>query len=151
MGNFFGSIYCAFEKLFGRDLSNYLWGYTSENEVNHYIGYGLWMLGISLAVVLLYYYVINHPRLCNWWGWLIFLVVNAGINLWMGWQMLLQDYFDELMVTVDPATNETIALDVTEANIFGFGFSHMLISIGAFLIFTFSLKWWSTNCSHAPF
>ena len=87
MGEFFGSIYCWFEEFFGLDLANYLWGEASpQSQTNAFIGIGLTMLGISLGVVLIYYYAVNHPRLNNWWGWGIFLLINAVINFIVGWR-----------------------------------------------------------------
>ena len=70
MGEFFGSIYTAlFEGLFGINLADYLWGVTSQDGANLYIGIGLWMFGVSLLVAVLFYYIIDHPRLNTWWGW----------------------------------------------------------------------------------
>ena len=64
MGELFGSIYCWFEEFFGIELANYLWGQSSPlSQTNSYIGIGWTMLGISLAIVLIFYYAINHPRL----------------------------------------------------------------------------------------
>lgn len=152
MGEFFGSIYCIFEDFFGLDLAEYMWGSSSPlSQTNSFIGVGLWMFGISLAMVLLYYYVVNHPRLNNWWGWLIFLVVNAVINFIVGWQWVLKDFYDSKMVTVDPSTNLQVPLNIGETEILCFGVSNMLLSIAAFIIFSFITKWWSTNCSRSPF
>ena len=81
MSEFFGSIYCWLEDFFGIELAENLWGESSPEQLrNMFIGIGLTMLVISLVVAVCYYYVINHPRLNNWWGWLIFLGVNAAIN-----------------------------------------------------------------------
>lgn len=64
MGEIFGSLYSSiFEDFYGLDLANYLWGTTSENGTNQYIGIGLWMLCISLLVAVVFYYVVNHPKL----------------------------------------------------------------------------------------
>lgn len=63
-----------------------------------FIGIGLTMLVITLLVAVCYYYIINHPRLNNWWGWLIFLGINAVINFVVGWQWVLKDYYAGLMV-----------------------------------------------------
>ncbi|MGN0223800.1 MAG: hypothetical protein ACI4AM_07215 [Muribaculaceae bacterium] len=150
MGNFFGSIYSIFQNFIGIDLTNYLLGVTAASEKNEFIFYGLWMLVISLVIAIIFYYVINHPKLCNWWGWCIPLVVNAGINFWMGWQMLLQDFYDNKMVYIDPTTNLETPLEICESDILCFGVANMSLSIVAFIIFTFCIKWWSTNCSHAP-
>lgn len=152
MGEFFGSIYCIFEDFFGLELAEYLWGQASpESTTNSFIGIGFWMLGISIAMTLIYYYAVNHPRLNNWWGWGIFLLINAAINFIVGWQIVLRDYYDGLMVTIDPSTNMNVPLNIGESEILCFGVSNMIISIVAFIIFSFIVKWWSPNCPHAPF
>jgi hypothetical protein len=102
-------------------------------------------------MVLIYYYVLNHPRLNQWWGWGIFLVVNAVINFIVGWQWVLADYYDGKMITIDPATNLQTPLNIGESEILCFGVSNMFLSILAFIILSFCFKWWSSNCSRAPF
>lgn len=152
MGEFFGSIYCWFEEFFGIELANYLWGESSLlSQTNSFIGIGWSMFGISFAMVLIYYYVINHPQLNHWWGWIIFLVINGIINFIVGWQWVLKDYYDGKMITIDPATNLQMPLNIGESEIIYFGVSNMFISVIAFIAFSFILKWWSTNCSRAPF
>lgn len=152
MGEFFGSIYCWFEEFFGIELANYLWGESSLlSQINSFIGIGWSMFGISFAMVLIYYYVINHPQLNHWWGWIIFLVINGIINFIVGWQWVLKDYYDGKMITIDPATNLQMPLNIGESEIIYFGVSNMFISVIAFIVFSFILKWWSTNCSRAPF
>ena len=152
MGEFFGSIYCWCEEFFGIELANYLWGESSLlAQTNSFIGIGWSMFGISFAMVLIYYYVINHPQLNHWWGWIIFLVINGIINFIVGWQWVLKDYYDGKMITIDPATNLQMPLNIGESEIIYFGVSNMFISVIAFIVFSFILKWWSTNCSRAPF
>ena len=152
MGEFFGSIYCWFEDFFGLELAEYMWGASSPISPNNsFIGIGFTMFGISLAMVLVYYYVINHPRLNNWWGWFIFLGINAIINFIVGWQWELKDYYDNKMVTINPSTNLQVPLNIGESEILYFGVSNMILSIFAFIIFSFIFKWWSSNCSRAPF
>lgn len=152
MGEFFGSIYCWFEEFFGIELANYLWGESSLlSQTNSFIGIGWSMFGISFAMVLIYYYVINHPQLNHWWGWIIFLVINGIINFIVGWLWVLKDYYDGKMITIDPATNLQMPLNIGESEIIYFGVSNMFISVIAFIVFSFILKWWSTNCSRAPF
>ena len=152
MGEFFGSIYCWFEEFFGIELANYLWGESSLlSQTNSFIGIGWSMFGISFAMVLIYYYVINHPQLNHWWGWIIFLVINGIINFIVGWQWVLKDYYDGKMITIDPATNLQMPLNIGESEIIYFGVYNMFISVIDFIVFSFILKWWSTNCSRAPF
>ena len=129
MGELFGSIYCWFEEFFGIELANYLWGQSSPlSQTNSYIGIGWTMLGISLAIVLIFYYAINHPRLNHWWGWGIFLMVNALINFIVGWQLVLKDYYGGKMVTIDPATDLQIPLNIGGAEIICFGVSSSVLS-----------------------
>lgn len=134
MGEFFGSIYCWFEEFFGIELANYLWGESSLlSQTNSFIGIGWSMFGISFAMVLIYYYVINHPQLNHWWGWIIFLVINGIINFIVGWQWVLKDYYDGKMITIDPATNLQMPLNIGESEIIYFGVSNMFISVIAFI------------------
>lgn len=51
MGEFFGSIYCWFEDVFGLELANYLWGNVSpDQQTNMYVPIGFTMLAVSLLV-----------------------------------------------------------------------------------------------------
>ena len=152
MGEFFGSMYCWFEDFFGLDLANYLWGDTSTmSDTNSFIGVGLSMFIISLLLVVAYYYAIDHPRLSHWWGWGIFLLANAIINFVVGWQYVLRDYYAGRMVTIDPSTDLQTPLDIGESEILCFGVSNMLLAIVVFFVFSLGIKWWSRNCSQAPF
>ncbi len=152
MGEFFGSIYCWLEDFFGLELADYLWGQSSpEQQSNMYIGIGLSMLCISFFMVVTYYYLVNHPRLNNWWGWLIFASVNAIINFVVGWQWILKDYYDGLMVTKSATTGKMEDLHIYESDILAFGVTNMIDAIIVFLIFSYIIKWWSSNCSRAPF
>lgn len=152
MGEFFGSIYCWFEEFFGLDLANYLWGESSPLQAtNMFIGVGIVMLLSSLAFAVIYYYVLNHPKFNNWWGWLIFFGVNAFINFIWGWQRVLKDYYEGLMVTTDKATGKTVDLPISETDILAFGVTNMILGMLAFIIISYLIKWWSTNCSRAPF
>lgn len=152
MGEFFGSLYCIFEEFFGLALADYLWGTASPRSTdNSFIGIGLWMFSISFVVSLIYYYVVNHPKLNNWLGWGVFLAINAVINFLVGWQIVLGYYYDGLMVRLDPQTNTYVPLNIGESDILCFGVSNMFLSIIVFIIISFIVKWWSTNCSRAPF
>lgn len=152
MGEIFGNLYCLFEDFFGIELANYLWGQSSPQQfTNMYIGIGLSMVVISLLVMILFYYVINHPKMCNWWSWMIFLGANAIINFIVGWQWVLSDFYKGLMVTLDPATNQEIPLAISESDILCFGISNMIISVVVFILCSYLFKWWSSSVSKAPF
>ena len=152
MGELFGSIYCWLEDFFGLELANYLWGESAPEQTgNMFIGIGLSMLAISLFVAACYYYVINHPRLNNLFGWLIFFVLNAIVNLIVGTQWLLKDYYAGKMVTENKATGKLEDLPIDVSDIFAFGVTNMLDAMIAFTLISYLIKWWSTNCSRAPF
>ncbi len=152
MGEFFGSLYCVFEDLFGLELADYLWGHSSPlATTNAFISIGLWMFGISLAVCLLYYYAIDHPRWSNCLGWGVFLLINAVINFLVGWQWVLDDYYADKMVRRNPVTDLLEPLNIGTSDFLCFGVSNMLLSILAFIIFSLIVKWKSTNSSHSPF
>ncbi len=152
MGEFFGSIYCWLEDFFGIELANYLWGESSPEQLsNMFIGIGLSMLCITFVIVVFYYYVVNHPRLNNWWGWLIFCSINAIINFIVGWQWVLKDYYDGFMVKKDAATGKMVDLSIYKSDLLAFGVTNMMDAILAFLFISYIIKWWSTNCSRAPF
>ena len=152
MGEFFGSIYCVFEELFGLELAEYLWGNSSPlSQNNQFIAIGFWMLGISLAIAIIYYYVVNHPRLCHWWGWGIFSIFTLLINFIIGWQWVLKDLYEGKMIGIDPVTNQNVPLNIFESDCIYFGVSNMLLSLVAFFIISCLFKWWSSYCASAPF
>lgn len=152
MGEIFGSIYCWFEDFFGLELADYLWGVASPvQQGNMFIGIGLSMLGITLFIAVAFYYLIDHPRLHNWWGWGIFMGINAFVNFIVGWQWVLKDYYNGKLVAKSPITGKIEDLAISTSDILAFGVTNMLDSIIAFIIISYVIKWWSTNCSHAPF
>jgi hypothetical protein len=152
MGELFGDLYCWLEDFFGLELADYLWGLSSPQQTgNMYIGIGMTMLCISFLATIAYYYLLNHPRLNNWWGWSIFLAFNAVLNFVVGWQWVLKDYYDGLMVKISSETGKEIDLPIYESDILAFGVTNMIDSIIAFIVFSYIIKWWSSNCSRAPF
>lgn len=152
MGEFFGSIYCWLDEFFSLELADYLWGLSSpEQTSNMFIGIGLSMLCVSFIVTVCYYYLINHPHLNNWWGWLIFLGINALINFIIGWQWVLKDFYADFMKEKVAATGQLVDLPIYPDDILAFGVTNMIDAIIAFVLFSYIIKWWSTNCSRAPF
>lgn len=152
MGEFFGSIYCLFEDVFGLELANYLWGNSSPyQQTNMYVPIGFTMLGISLVACALYYFVIDHPKLAKWWGWLIFMGSNAVVNFLVGWQWVLRHSYIGYMVKTDPATNQEVDLNISYGDMLCFGFANLLLAIMAFALMSLLMKWWSKNSSNSPF
>lgn len=159
MANILGQIYGWFQSLFGQDLSYYLWGYdpategyTNPNLYNHI---GLIAIAISLLLVILFYYIFNHPRFCKWWSWLLTMGIDAVIGLFVGYAIVASKYVNgfipqDLMCEFDADGNITAYL-IGSSHCWGFGIANMIVSILFFIVCTFLLKWWSSNAKHVPF
>ena len=145
---FFDSIYGWFSGFFGHELQQYLWGQASPfATTDMFVTIGWIMIVISAVFMVLYYYLINHPKLNTWWGWLLFLVCNAIVNFLVGWQWLRSDHSNGKMVNFN---NDPLS-GIGEENFLCFGFSNAILSILFFVILSFIFRRWSRNCSNAPF
>jgi hypothetical protein len=158
MQDFFANIYLWFESLFGQNLSEYLWGYNCATQdytnANIFSQMSLIMLGSSLAIAVLYYYVINHPRFNMWMHWLIMLAINAAINLFAGWGRVYTEYVNgnigDCLVYARDEEGSVISYLINPADCWGFGAASAILSAGVFTVFSFIIKWWSSNCKHSP-
>lgn len=151
MGDFFGSIYCIFEDFFGIDLADYMWGGLADGqESNLFIGIGLWLLGITLLVAVVFYYVINKPSFGNIWAWLITCIINAVLNFAMGYYWVVDDLYSGFMVKTNQVTHLQEQLPIGQGNCLCFGVSNAIISIVLFFIISLLIKNWS-NAKNAPF
>jgi hypothetical protein len=159
MGDFFGTIYSWFQSLWCDNLNLYLWGYEpatqSYSGTNIYNIAGLVTVIVALVVVLVYYYIINHPRWCKWWSWPITLLLNSVVGLFVAFGMSYSKYINgyipqELVYQFDEDGN-VIAHLITSLDCWGFGIGGAIVSALFFIVFTFVFKWWSTNAKHVPF
>jgi hypothetical protein len=154
--NIFETIYRWFAAFFGGDMADYLSGYICPSDDsdggylgnNQYIIYGFIAISIALAVMLIYYYVINHPRFNKLWSWLLMILIVGVSNFGLAIGLLWNEWY-----TVGTAEclikGENGGIDGNTC--IGFGFAHSIISILFFIIFSIGLKWWSTNCKRSPF
>lgn len=159
MADILGQIYGWFQSLFGQDLSYYLWGYdpategyTNPNIYNHV---GLITLAISLILVIVFYYIINHPRFCKWWSWLLTLAIDCTISLFIGYGIVASKYTNgfipqQLMYQFDAEGNITAYL-IGSQHCWGLGIANLIVSGIFFILFSFILKWGSSNAKHVPF
>lgn len=151
----FDTIYGWFSSMFGGDLDSYLLGYicpTEEAEASwgtsQYTMYGWIALGTALAIVLIYYYVINHPRFNKWWSWALILLLVGLSNLFVGAGMTLSDLsagnIGDCLINGENG-------GIYDYNCWMFGLANFFVSAIFFIIFSVGLKWWSTNCKRTPF
>ena len=73
------------------------------------------------------------------------------VNFVVGWQWVLKDYYAGLMVKKSASTGEVVDLAIYPDDILAFGVTNMIDAMLAFILFSYIFKWWSTNCSRAPF
>lgn len=153
MRDIFAPLYELLRDLYGQFLAYHLYGYDCQfNIVNQslYVIIGTMMILISFAICTIFYYAINHPRFNRWYHWLILLLINAGINFYIAYDItnsnLEQGKICAAFVT-DPQTN---AVQIDAVNCMGFGYDNAIIATLFFVIFSFSIRWWSKNCSTCP-
>lgn len=152
----FETIYRWFVALFGSDMADFLAGYQCPSEEseggylasNQFIMYGFIALGTALAIVLIYYYVINHPRFNKWWSWLLMLVLVGSINLFTGAIMTSNDL---AAGNIGECLINGANGGIYATNCWMFGLANFFVSAIFFIIFSICLKWWSTNCKYTPF
>lgn len=158
MENILGQIYCWFQSFFGENLSYYLWGYDPSTEAftnpNLYNTIGLVTIIVSLILVILFYYIINHPQ-SKWWSWLITLGGNSIIALFIGYGIVKSKYVngyipDNLINQRDEYGNNILVL-IGDSNCWGFGIANMFVALICFIVFTLLLKWRSSSSKYIPF
>ena len=155
-----GNLYCWFKSFYSDYLSEYLWGYNPTSRMYdlelRYNSIGLYTLVISFAVMFLYYYVIDNPRFCQWWHWLIMAAVNSVVALFVGYYCVLSDYNagkipDELLYMRDGSGNVVQQLISIPGECWGFGLSNMIVAFIFFLVLSFLFHWWSRVAKYSPF
>ena len=142
---FFETIYRWFATLFGGDMADYLSGYVCPSEEteggyignNQFVMYGFIALGIALAVMLIYYYVINNPRFIKWWHWLLMLVLVGLSNLFIGAVMALNDLnagnIGDCLINGENG-------GIFNSNCWMFGLANFFVSAIFFIIFSISRR-----------
>jgi len=131
MNEFFRFLYCClFEEMFGHDLALYLDSHIKFlQNGNIYVAIACYMMCFSLTTVIAYYYIIDHPKLANFPGWLMFLYVCIVLNTLSGWLWVR---------------------DIELGSSIGFGIVNGLLSIPVYIIFSFLCKWHSRHSTKVP-
>ncbi|WP_298423524.1 hypothetical protein [uncultured Kordia sp.] len=98
---------------------------------------GLLGVFVSLALVLIFYFIINRPKFSRWQHWLIILLVNFLIAFLIG-LLLPLNTFDGLGIEYETSKYIT------------FGFKNAIIVTIYFIIWTYCFKWWKSNAKGTP-
>ena len=101
-----------------------------------YLPVSFLVIGMAWGAAAVYYYLINSVNFSRWFHWLIMLVATAALST----------------VCVHTYTDSALADE-------GLSFGHQLTTFSGvcavtntifFIIASFSLRWWSSNCRHTP-
>ena len=84
---------------------------------------------IAWGVAGVYYFVINSVRFSRWCPW---MVVAPTINY---------IYADSIFTALD--------YDFTH-QLWSFASVNLVVEVVLFMVASFSMRWWSTNCRHTP-
>lgn len=152
----FESLYRWFAELFGGDMADYLSGYECPSDSfdggytasNQFVMYGFIALGVALAVMFIYYYVIDHPRFNKLWSWLLMLLFVGISNMLIGSIMTIGD--------LNAGNIGSCLIDgsnggVSVFNCWMFGLSNFIVSVLFFVIWSIAFKWKSKSCKRTPF
>jgi glucan phosphoethanolaminetransferase (alkaline phosphatase superfamily) len=150
-------IYRWFVSLYGHDLADHLSGYDCNEESfigsNQYIPLGVIALTIALVIMIVYNYVINSASINKWWHWVIVMLIVGIINLFIGYAWTSNEIpnIGDCLMYLDGDKVKNPNYLITDANAWLFGLANFFVSALFFIVFTFSFKWWSSQCKRTPF
>ena len=113
-----------------REFSNEMF-----NE-NLYFLTSLITAGMAWGVSAVYYYAINSVRFSRWYHWLVMLGIMAVATP-------IINYIHQSGVF------SRLGYDFS-AQMFFFSLVDFAVSVVMFVVASFSMRWWSTNCRHTP-
>lgn len=91
---------------------------------------------IAWGLAGIFYYVINSVSFSRWYHWLIVLGVGAIAS-----SITAYNYCDGIFA------NDGV--DYSD-QLFGFSMTNLLVEVLLFVIASYSMRWWSSNCRHTP-
>lgn len=95
---------------------------------------GIIVVIVTWAIAAIYYYVINSVKFDRWYHWLATLGVVAVLTP-------VVDYF---------VTSSILEGKDYGSAIVSFELHNILFAAIMFVIASFSMRWWSSNCRHTP-
>lgn len=84
----------------------------------------------------MFYYVVNSVSFSRWYHWLIVLGVAAVAS-----SVTAYTYCDGIFADDEVDFGNQL---------FGFAVANLLVEALLFMIASFSMRWWSSNCRHTP-
>lgn len=145
MNDLFGTVFGIFRDIYGIPLYNFLY-----EEGSIFSQTGLAVILSSVAVSIIFYYVIDHPKYNSWSGWGFSMMINACICFFVTLFRITAMYNGGAMVEKNVSTGETVPIDVSEIDIVNFSWAVVIVSCFIYALVSFILKGRSVNCSHYP-
>lgn len=117
-------------------------GYYSNEFSNEMYNEGLYITSaiatsaVAWGCALLFYYVINSVSFSRWYHWLIMLVVAAiasPVICWLACDHILAGLGYHF-------TSQIMSFCLVDG----------IVTILLFVVASFSIRWWSSNCRHTP-
>ena len=144
--NFFAMFYQ--NNLYGEKLFYHLRGwdeYTQDfSNVNQFQSIWLITFFSALALYVIFYYILNHPRFNKWWHWLITMaVLVVGIFLYSR-GLVMADIMGTSAHPIDPS------LAVGEDSATMFGIYNSILAALLFFVFSVVGRFGSKNCKNTP-
>lgn len=145
--DFFDFFY-RWKSFYGAQLFEHMRGYDDalmdyNPDFNQFPSLFLWTIGIVVIVFVLYYYIINSPRLAKWWHWLISLVIVAVLTCFVGFRTVNVDVINKnITPSLQPYIGHNSAMM--------FGIYNMMLAVLFYFVFTLLFRRWSRNCKHSP-
>lgn len=100
----------------------------------------LLVTGVPWVMAALFYYLINSVHFDRWWNWLIVLGISSLLTTWACISLLTSR-----MEQFQPGLSATYA-PLTDA----LAFWLCLFAAGFFVVASYGMRWWSSNCRHTP-
>lgn len=128
-----------------------LWGLTnlgnfSSDMFNNgfYLPIFIIMVATVVFVNIVFYYIVNHPRINRGYHWLLFNIGIGVVNFVVAWVVsynkMYNFYAMQGMQSPYDWTNYLILSLIA-----------LLWSFVFYFLFSFIMKWGSRNCKHTPF
>ncbi len=101
---------------------------------NLYLIVALIAAGVAWGSAALFYYVVNSVSFSRWYHWLIVLLAAAVVSTIAGYSYL----------------SGTLSTDYG-SSLTGFSVVNFATTAVLFVLASFGMRWWSSNCRHTPF
>lgn len=100
---------------------------------NYYFIVAIITAGVAWAFAALFYYVVNSVSFSRWFHWLGTLLVAAIVGAVANYSYL----------------SSVLSIDYG-GKLFGFCVVDFVVTALLFIVASFAIRWWSSNCRHTP-